>query len=149
MNPIHWFMRLKRTNRIAAFLLIGTCFIYSCERTTEDTPGSLPPGFAEFYERFHQDTSFQMQHIAFPIPEKKPEPDTVGTPESQWTRDNWVLHRPITEAAEFERTFDVLTDELIVETIRHIEQNYAIQRRYALTNEGWSLVYYKIATPQD
>ena len=39
--------------------------------------------------------------------------------------------------------YDVLTPELVLETIRHKTTPFAMQRRFARMADGWNLIYYK------
>lgn len=104
------------------------------------TPVGLPEGFNEFYVRFHRDTAFQMAHISWPLQGIKAgfEPDTTG----YWTRGEWQPHTIIPSSMEYDQQFNVLTEDLVVETIRDRESQYAMQRRFARMSGGWSLIYY-------
>ncbi len=101
---------------------------------------SLPEGFNEFYVRFHRDTAFQMAHISWPLQGIKGgfEPDTNGF----WTRDEWQPHTIIPSAMEYDQQFNVLTEDLVIETIRDRGSQYAMQRRFARTSGGWSMIFY-------
>ena len=145
-------MQLNLIIKSGILALVFTTSLVSCTEQKTDmetgTSTTLPDGFIEFYTQFHNDTAFQFAHISFPIPERTESSGETGDTSviTQWTRDNWLIHRPLPEDGNFEQSFDILTPELLVETIRQPDQGFALQRRWALTAEGWKLVYYKVAS---
>ncbi len=117
------------------------------EQTTEAAEVKLPPDFIEFYQKFHSDSLYQIEHISWPL-----QGDAAFAVDSTrmvkktavWEPENWRMHRPIDfSTSEFKRDFDVLGDELIVERIRYRAANYGLERRFVRQyNNEWELIYY-------
>jgi hypothetical protein len=131
-------------------LLIGLgALLFHCRRTTgsESTaPMEVPEGyqaFAEFYQRFHEDSLYQMEHIIFPIQGLPPKVDsaTLARNDFRWHKEDWKMHRPI-EVDDFNRTFIPYGEDLIVERIIHETGEYGMLRRWAEINGEWYLIYY-------
>lgn len=106
--------------------------------------------FSEFYEKFMQDSLFQVQHISFPL-EGIPD-NAVAYEDSlqnfRWTAENWRMHRPIDfEQTKFEQNFQTLGDELIIENIVEPRVGYGMVRRWAKIGGQWSLIYYAGLNP--
>ncbi len=60
-----------------------------------------------------------------------------------WTREDWVFHSAIGNlGSEYAIEYTLLTGEMIVETISDSSGQNAMQRRFALTSDGWQLIYY-------
>lgn len=131
-----------RIFKISIFIL-ATVFIYpACGGKTEN---KLPADFEEFYERFHNDSSYQMDHIIFPL---------AGMPgglneESQmddsfrWHPEFWEIHRPmLDEENEFVQQLTILDEYTIVEIIRYKKTRFGMERRFAKMGDEWYLIYY-------
>ena len=100
--------------------------------------------FDSFYTSFHTDSSYQMDHILFPL---------EGLPEAMdtahygavyyWEKESWRLHRPFDQAdTTFERQFQIVDSTLIREVIVHRMSGYRLERRYSFTGKDWQLIYY-------
>lgn len=142
-------MRRKSIIKTIATFSLCCILLNSCKKETEENTAELPPDFIEFYETFHADPEFQMTRISFPLPGKETAglTDSTGS-DGYWLESEWVVHKRFTKDAEFTRQIDVLSPEMIIETIRHRTSPYAIQRRFALMADGWNLVYYReLAVP--
>ncbi len=121
----------------------------------EVSPSGLPTGFRKFYENFHRDSVFQLNHIRFPlegIPER--EMEALELNDFFWKKEDWTLHRPFNPMdGSFVRDFQPLGEGMVVETIRHTEANYAMQRRFFRDGNEWYLIYYaamnKLAEPEE
>ncbi len=125
------------------------------EKITNPDAGGLPGGFNEFYENFHRDSAFQLNHIHFPlegIPERKT--NEMDLNDFYWTREDWTLHRPFNAMdGAFDREFQPVGENMVIENIIHTEANYAMQRRFSRDGaDEWNLIYYaamnKLATPE-
>ncbi len=107
------------------------------------SPG-LPDGFRKFYENFHRDSIFQLNHIHFPlegIPEKETEDTDFGN--FYWKKENWNLHRPFNAMdGSFIREFHPVGENIVIENILHTEANYGMQRRFSKDGDDWYLIYY-------
>lgn len=105
---------------------------------------NLPDDFIEFYERFHSDTAYQIDHIAFPLQGMRAFSSIDSSVDnSTWTMKDWIFHSAIDNlGGEYTIEYTLLTDEMITETISDTMGMNAMQRRFALTSDGWQLIYY-------
>jgi hypothetical protein len=134
------------------FLFIGLTLLLlpamSCKRTSS-TAGS-GGDFEAFYELFHQDSSYQMAHIAFPItgmPSFTDE-ESAADPNFKWTRENWTLHKPFNfKESEFKQSFRVIGTDVVEETILHNNGKFGMIRRFALVGGEWNLIYFADMNP--
>ena len=117
------------------------------EQTTQAAEVKLPADFLEFYQKFHGDSLYQIAHISWPL-----QGDAAVAVDSThmvkkpavWEPKDWTMHRPIDfSTSEFKRTWDVLSDELIIERISYAAANYGLERRFVRQFDGeWELIYY-------
>lgn len=135
------------------FFLLGLgLFMLGCKQPAPQDLG-LGPGlssFETFYEKFHKDSVFQMQHINFPLqglPDNyKNKPDYA--PDFRWTTENWNLNKPLDlEATHFVRSFVAVSDELIIEKLQFESGEYGMERRFSMMNGEWKLIYYAGINP--
>ena len=107
--------------------------------------------FNQFYEKFLQDSLFQIQHINFPmegIPDNAVAYRGDSLQNFRWTAENWRMHRPIDfEKTKFVQNFQTLGDELIIENIIDPTSGYGMLRRWAKIGGEWSLIYYVRLNP--
>ena len=120
-----------------SFLLLMGCR----SKTKEKTTSKLPNSFLTFYDRFHTDSAFQMNHIVFPLSGTPGSLDTISDSKHfQWKKANWKLHRPV-EIKEFKKHYAIIDSTLITEYIYH-PKGYGLERRFAKMNHDWYLIYY-------
>jgi hypothetical protein len=125
------------------FLLMA-CFLAACQSSPKEVDaqddGTLPTDFIEFYDKYHADSAFQLEHTLFPLP-------YLGQKKNiqEWTADNWVLHQPIDiKASElFDRSFYRIGRSIIGEEIISPSLNLKIERRWQETQGKWLLIYYQ------
>ncbi|MFZ1498073.1 MAG: hypothetical protein WAS72_13505 [Saprospiraceae bacterium] len=133
--------------RIIYFFILTFLFAFvACKNSSSNkTTTTSNSDFAIFYEKFHQDSVFQVAHILFPL-EGLPNQADSATLENEkyfWEQKDWVLHKPFTEDnKEYERNLTQITDGMVVETIRFANGEYGIQRRFARFGKDWFLIYY-------
>ena len=128
-------------------------FFFSCvsseteQSTLEDSEDiEVPNDFKEFYQRFHEDSIFQMSHIQFPLPKKVYDLDSTSLT-LKWTADVWDLHSSANlNSSEFSHVINILSDRLIIETHKHRQFPMLIERRWAKMNGEWRLIYYTSTT---
>ena len=113
------------------------------------TENGLPSDFEKFYNRFHEDTTFQIDHITFPLAGSPAMIDTLVVSDIPffWERDSWEYHKPYDPSSRFDRSFVVLGPELINERYSHRELPLIMERRFAKTSDGWRLIYYAAPAP--
>jgi hypothetical protein len=124
-------------------LMAGTCGCTRNHRQEEGAMNGLPPDFKSFYHQFHHDSTFQMEHIVFPLQglPGHADPDSTGSV-MLWQKETWKIHKPIDHIEDYIHTFDILGDDMIVETIEERNAPIAMQRRFARMAAGWHLIYY-------
>lgn len=120
------------------------------DTTTVDT---LPADFVAFYDRFHTDSQYQMDHIIFPLeglPNSGIGADTVIPERYFWQRENWKLHNHFTDpSGQFDHWFLVKDPRIIEHYINMTGTNLMMLRRFAKLDEDWYLIYYIGMRPQD
>lgn len=103
----------------------------------------LPESFRTFYNKFHEDSSYQMEHIVFPL-EGLPDhadPEDVKINPFYYTADQWILHKlfdPKTNTLVYLELGGVIIEERITES----KYGLTIIRRFANSSSGWRLIYY-------
>lgn len=106
----------------------------------------LPEDFVAFYQQFHQDSSYQMQHIQFPLAglPSMVNPDDFTESGYFYEAASWKMHKPVdTEQNRYEHRFDqVGTQYLIIEKIRDTETGIGLERRFVRQDGRWMLIYY-------
>lgn len=132
-----------------AFAAILALSVLSCRNQDKTTPESqLPPGyqdFADFYERFHQDSAYQMEHIIFPLEGLPQQADSALIAEGtfRWQKEGWRMQRGFDLASSsFEQQLIPVSEDLILEKITHKAGDLGMQRRFARLGEDWYLIYY-------
>lgn len=145
----------KRFFLFQSILTIAICFpllFSSCkEKQSKDIPAGdqLPKDFISFYERFLNDSLYQMEHINFPL---EGIPDNAlgkASPNSnfKWQKEKWTMHRPIaTDSTGFRSSFSQL-GPIIIEEILHESGQYGMLRRFSNNGEEWRLIYYAGLNP--
>lgn len=138
--------------RTFALLLFTSLLLLSCKQkngTTEAAGDTLPEDFITFYERFLQDSLYQMEHINFPL-EGIPDNALKGNElqaNFRWEADSWVMHRPIQkDSTGFSSSFSQL-GPIIIEEILHESGQYGMLRRFSSDGEDWRLIYYAGLNP--
>lgn len=105
----------------------------------------LPEDFKEFYEKFHQDSLFQKEHIFFPL-EGLPDnadPEYIGNDQFFWTADQWQYQNGKgMDDPKFERIYTNLANVLIEERIQDKTNQLTVIRRFSKSANDWRLIYY-------
>jgi hypothetical protein len=106
----------------------------------------LPADFDAFYQKFHSDSLFQMEHIAWPLAGRK---GTLGDSTQvsvahTWSRDTWLMHRNTgLNPDEFLQKFFPIGEVIVIEKIYARGGPYGLEKRYARQTDGqWALIYY-------
>ncbi len=109
------------------------------------TTSSLPSDFTNFYQQFHLDSNYQYDHIIFPMQglPANADAETIESGNFYWTKDTWVLHRPVDfETSDFTRELIPLGDDIVMEKIIHRNGQTGMLRRFAKINDEWYLIYF-------
>ena len=127
-------------------LIVLFFLVCSCKKETgrqlqisEDIPGS----FLSFYEKFHRDSFYQMEHIIFPLEGLPQDSDsTFQTNNYYWSKEDWIIHGPFDDkGGTFQRSF-LNIDNIILEKIFNNNRNFEMERRFAELQGEWHLIYY-------
>ena len=134
------------------FLVIGSFAFIACKNTPDQNLGLEEDftDFQQFYEQFHQDSVYQMEHITFPL---QGVPDNVANAPNYsenftFSPETWVLNRPIDlEKSHFQRSLRPIGTQLIIEQLIHESGSYGMERRFAKIDGEWMLIYYQGINP--
>lgn len=123
------------------------------ETSTETEGDTLPKEFVTFYDRFHLDSAFQMEHIVFPLeglPNSAGDGDTLSGERFFWQKADWKRHRPFTDPSNnFTQWFEILNDRVIEHWIQMNGTNLYMKRRFAKLGDDWFLIYYQGMRPMN
>lgn len=118
----------------------------------EEVVDTLPDDFITFYDRFHTDSLYQMDHIVFPLeglPNAIEVPDTVATKRFFWQQNEWKKHNHFTDpSGQFDHWYQVLDERVIEHWVQMKGTDMMIQRRFAKLENGWNLIYYAGMRPR-
>ncbi len=118
----------------------------------EQVADTLPSDFVEFYDKFHTDSLYQMEHILFPLeglPNSLGDGDTTSTNRFFWKREEWKKHNHFTDpSGQFEHWYQVIDERLIEHWVLMKGTDMVIHRRFAKLDNGWYLIYYAGLRPK-
>lgn len=128
-------------------LLIFFVFLLYCKKGSKVIADQHPipdvKQFRSFYEKFHRDSLYQLNHILFPmegIPEQND--TTVYTNGFKWEKEKWSMHHEFNENdTSFVRSFHLIDSTLIIENIQHRLSPLRMERRFSLDSE-WRMIFY-------
>lgn len=104
----------------------------------------LTNGFIQFYDRFHSDSAYQMEHIVFPLEGIPAGLEDGVIPENfSWQKEDWKLHKLFDGSdGKFVQTLDEVGNALVIDQIKDAAGDYGMQRRFAKMGDEWFLIYY-------
>jgi len=117
----------------------------ACGRGAENTADQSYADFAQFYERFHRDSAFQMERIVFPLQGLPRRADSLilGGETYYWRRENWKMQRDFNfEGSDYNRTLKPVGNQIMVEEITRQSGQFGMMRRWAKIDGEWHLIYY-------
>ena len=136
---------------LAASVLFFAAFM-ACRKpltlTSNQTEAAvLPADFDTFYEKFHEDSLYQLAHIQFPLSGLPLNVDSLTQVSGsfRWSADNWLMHHdPIGEDKNIGRTFSFspIMDNLIIENVIDKSNGFGTERRFLKQGNEWMLIYY-------
>ncbi len=143
-----WFMQLKDMKK--SWLLVGSISVLlgSCKpkekKLDPQVAASLPDDFVAFYEKFHQDSAFQMTHINFPLDGYPTQADSsIAETGFRWTADKWQMHRLENFSDSlYTRDFDLTVPGVVAEITRQKDTPFGSYRRFYKRNNEWFLIFY-------
>ena len=125
------------------FGLILLTLLSSCGNKEKIKEVALPKDFTAFYEKFHADSIYQLNHIRFPLEGLPSIADNADAMDFHWGIENWEMHKPFADDnKEYNRVLTVVDSSIIIETIRMENNQYGMERRFAKFGKEWQLIYY-------
>ncbi len=126
-------------------LCISTLILgYSCtNRSTSERQNGMPKDFTEFYQRFHQDSVYQMEHISFPLDGVPGISFRGEVPQNyKFQAADWKMHRAFEDSLIYYRSLEQVANDIIEEEIGLDESGLMIYRRFVKLGSEWYLAYY-------
>ncbi len=113
------------------------------EQRTEELK-EFPAGFMDFYERFHTDSVYQIEHINFPLPGLPAHVDSTQNYDYfRWQQKDWkMMHLLAPDEQEFQQSFYVPYDQVVIDYIYTTGGAFLMERRFAASGSDWRLIYY-------
>lgn len=105
----------------------------------------LEPDFKDFYRSFHADSTYQMQHIIWPLATIKSNlgQNDLHREDNFISRDEWVVQHDFDEKeAGYTRHLKVVTPQMVEESIVDETGKFGIVRRFAKMDGQWYLIFY-------
>ena len=129
------------------FLFLLLTSLFACKQETANTTNTDTEAnsFEVFYNKFHSDSLYQMDHIVFPLPGLPAEVDSLTLAEGnyKWAKEDWRIHKDLGTNPDFKQEFTALTPDLVIERLTHKKMgNVGIIRRFAKIGGEWNLIYY-------
>ena len=106
----------------------------------------MPSDFVAFYENFHSDSIFQIEHIQWPLDGMRAiEIDSVRhMMETEWQPSEWLMHKPVDfSSGQFKREMVWLDSTFVTEFVRYTAADYGLERRFSKAGGEWLLIYYR------
>ncbi len=97
--------------------------------------------FEQFYISFHEDESFQLSRVKFPLEGK-----LYSLEGSQsWSKKDWIPHvQKVTDITDPDYDTNIIRKELeVIDKVRLRETGFSIERRFQKIKGKWYLVYYQ------
>ena len=140
---------MNATKLIAAIFITISFFCCKSESNQSENHSekvvSGIPDFDAFYQKFHSDSIYQIEHIIFPLeglPGQASDED-FSNPDFRWQKEDWVMHKGFQNINdEYSIEFRPIDKALMIEVIRHKPSNYIMKRNFAYMGDGWYLIYY-------
>ena len=134
---------MKKILFLPMFLIVFTFCKNNDPKIINEASLALPEDFISFYDKFHQDSLFQIEHCIFPMEGLPDQMDsTVDHQAFRWTKDIWRMHHLINDSFGLTKSYTMLGDNMITERMLNEKQGIGIERRFARMNNDWNLIYY-------
>lgn len=143
-------MKLVKKQGLFALLCFTLMLIFTdCKRKGEpllkEQPSGVPADFAQFYEKFHTDSVYQMSHIQFPLDGYPTNADSISIADKNfhWTADTWVMHTmKAFNDSLYTRTLDAPLPGIVNETVYQKNTPFGMVRRFFKRGDEWYLIFY-------
>lgn len=137
---------MKKLIVLSVLMLFALLQCKNVDKKEDITVDELPQDFEEFFEKFQQDSAYQVAHIQFPLDGAK---QAAGNNLDlmvpvKWYRKDWIMHKVFDpHAGTFSRQFYHL-GPVIIEKISDKGGFFAMERRFAKMEGEWRLIYYSV-----
>ena len=135
-----------------AILLLAALCGGACKNTKNNNDvttniGASEKDFADFYEKFHTDSNYQMAHIVFPLEGLPSGADSAVLASGLFYHQSadWRMQHSLEDMdkdMDYSRHLSFLTPDFARETIYKTDSTYAMERRFAHIDSSWFLIYY-------
>lgn len=124
-------------------LFIGACKNDKSVKTAK-TQIEIDKSFAPFYDKFHSDEAYQLEHIVFPLQGLPLQTDSSGLANgnSYLQKEEWVFQNALDENSGFHREYKVINPKLLEELVINEDRTIGVVRRFVKISDEWFLMYY-------
>ena len=128
-------------------ILVFGCSLYGCQSKDESNVGvSKKDGngserFEEFYQRFHNDSLYQISRIQFPLPGINSDEMSVEDSVYFWKKEGWLMHHPV-DTTLFHRKATML-EGVVEEEITSDDPGVYLKRTFRVIGGKWYLVLFE------
>ena len=126
---------------ILTFLFFGL-FLIACS-VKKSNVSDKSESFSDFYQKFTNDSLFQLDRVEFPVRGRYMDNDLAGTTESDstiWTRQNWtIIHAIKQEDLSSLKISKNISDSLVIIKTEGIDFNFTFEETYKRKNGKWYL----------
>ncbi|WP_165963538.1 DUF4348 domain-containing protein [Hymenobacter radiodurans] len=110
---------------------------------TEGVVASEP--FDEFYNRFTNDSVFQIQRINFPLPGINTDEMDISDKVYYWQKDQWIMYKGIPsqiDTADFQ-VKKIRSDSVAIDEVAQKNVSFGSKYTFKIKSGKWFLVYYE------
>ncbi|MDR0801721.1 hypothetical protein [Fluviicola sp.] len=133
---------------LSSIIVIISAIFSSCnsphkDTSIQDTKRDSIEVFENFYNRFHEDSLFQISRILFPLPGHNIDSDYNPDEKIEifkWDKNNWDMQKKILDQ-NFKNELRKYNDS-IIERIYIENSGFEIVRKFYLHNKKWYLGFY-------
>ncbi len=129
---------------LSLVFILTAAILTNCHSTREGSQSytlknNSGEDFDKFYERFHEDSVFQVSRLKFPIGGMS----IKGFEKTQWTRDNLPLLKTKiydVDTTQYKVTFKK-TEKMFTQKVWIENSEFSSEFRFELIDKKWYLVY--------
>ncbi|MEM8523282.1 MAG: hypothetical protein AAGG68_01500 [Bacteroidota bacterium] len=138
---------MKTLKKSITYCFLLTIFVSCGNENKEQVVEATTPDandFEAFYNRFHSDSVYQIEHILFPLQGLPTNADTtiLRNRDFYYQKEGWVVQNRLPENSDFRSEIAAIDSALVIERILHQSGQYAMERRFAKMDGEWMLIYY-------
>lgn len=134
---------MKKIIQLSVFVFLSFACNVNPKVLSKEESSALSADFIEFYEKFHNDSLYQIRHCLFPMEGLPDQADsTVNVKEFRWTEKTWKMHHALSDSTGLVKSFSKLGENMITERMLDEKQGLGMERRFAKMGNEWNLIYY-------